>query len=105
MIKFEDFQKLDIRIAAIVEAEKIADTDKLLKLVVDLGDEKRQLVAGIALQYEPKSLLGRQVPVVCNLEPARIRGVESNGMVLCAAIPQPVLLLPEQKVPNGSKVK
>ena len=105
MITFEEFKRLDIRIATIVEAENLAGADKLLKLVVDLGDEKRQLIAGIALQYEAKSLLGKQVPVLCNLQPAKIRGVESNGMVLCAATPEPVLLLPQKQVPDGSKVK
>ena len=105
MVKFEDFQKLDIRIGTIVEAEKVASADKLLKLIVDLGEEKRQLVAGIALQYEPQELPGKQVPIVCNLEPAKIRGVESNGMVLCVAMPEPVLLAPVKKVPNGSKVR
>lgn len=105
MIKFADFQKMEIKMATIVEAEKIAGADKLLKLMVDLGDEKRQLVAGIALQYEPEKLIGKQVPVVCNLEPAKIRGTESNGMILCASTPDPVLLLPEKKVPDGSKVK
>lgn len=105
MITFAEFQKLDIRIATITEAEKVAGADKLLKLTVDLGAEKRQLVAGIALQYEAKSILGKQVPVLCNLEPAKIRGVESNGMVLCAAMPEPVLLLPQKQVPNGSKVR
>jgi len=105
MITFADFQKMDIRIATIVEAEKVADTDKLLKLVVDLGEEKRQVVAGIAMQYEAKDIIGKQVPVLCNMEPATIRGVESNGMVLCAAMPEPILLLPERQVPNGSKVK
>ena len=105
MITFAEFQKLDIRIATITEAEKVAGADKLLKLTVDLGTEKRQLVAGIALQYEAKSILGKQVPVLCNLEPAKIRGVESNGMVLCAAMPEPVLLLPQREVPNGSKVR
>ena len=105
MIKFEDFQKMEIKVGTIVEAEKIANADKLLKLVVDTGGEKRQVVAGIALQYEPEKLIGKQVPVVCNLEPAKIRGTESNGMILCAATPEPVLLLPEKKVPDGSKVK
>ena len=105
MIKYEDFAKLEIKMATIVEAEKVEDTDKLLKLIVDLGDEKRQVVAGIALQYEAKDVIGRQVPVLCNLEPAKIRGVESNGMILCAAAPDPVLLLPEKKVANGGKVK
>ena len=70
-----------------------------------LGDEKRQLVAGIAMQHEAKDVIGKQVPVLCNLEPAKIRGVESNGMILCAAMPEPVLLAPQKKVPNGSKVK
>ena len=105
MIKFEDFQKLEIKIGTIVKAERVPNTDKLLKLIVDMGNEKRQLIAGIASQYEPQNLAGKQVPVVCNLEPAKIRGVESNGMVLCAATPEPVLLLPQKQVPNGSKVK
>ena len=105
MITFAEFQKLDIKIATIVEAEKVAGADRLLKVVVDLGEEKRQVVAGIAQQYETKDIIGKQVPVLCNLEPAKIRGVESNGMILCAAKPEPVLLSPIEKVPNGSKVK
>ncbi|MFC1631652.1 methionine--tRNA ligase [Candidatus Omnitrophota bacterium] len=105
MISFADFQKMDIRMATIVEAEKVAGADRLLKVIVDLGEEKRQLVAGIAAQYEAKDVVGKQVPVLCNMEPATIRGVESNGMILCAAIPEPVLLAPVEKVPNGSKVK
>jgi methionyl-tRNA synthetase len=105
MITFDDFKKMDIRIATIAEAEKVEGADKLLKLKVDLGDETRQVVAGIALQYEAKDLPGKQVVLLCNLEPAKIRGVESNGMVLCATMPEPVLLLPEKNVPNGSKVR
>ena len=105
MIAIADFQKMDIRIATILEAEKIEGADRILKLTVDLGDEKRQLVAGIALQYEAEKLIGRQVPVLCNLEPAQIRGVQSNGMLLCAAIPEPVLLSPIKEVPNSSRVK
>ena len=105
MITFDDFKKLDIRIATIVEAEKVEGADRLLKLVVDLGDEKRQLVAGIAAQYEASEVIGKQVPVLCNLEPATIRGVESNGMMLCASSPDLALLLPDKKVDNGGKVK
>ncbi|UCB57281.1 MAG: methionine--tRNA ligase subunit beta [Candidatus Omnitrophota bacterium] len=105
MLKFEDFKKMDIRIATIVEAEKVSGADKLLKLIVDLGEEKRQLIAGIALQYEAQDVIGKQVPVLCNLEPAKIRGVESNGMVLCATAPDPVLLSPLKKVPAGSKIR
>lgn len=105
MITFDDFKKLDIRIATIVEAEKVEGADRLLKLVVDLGDEKRQLVAGIAAQYEASEVIGKQVPVLCNLEPAVIRGVESNGMMLCASSPELSLLSPDKKVDNGGKVK
>ena len=105
MISFAEFQKLEIKMGTIVEAEKVADADRLLKVMVDLGDEKRQVVAGIAQQYEAKDIIGKQVPVLCNLEPAKIRGVESNGMILCAAKPEPVLLNPTESVPNGCKVK
>ena len=105
MISFAEFQKLEIKVATIVEAEKVAGADRLLKVMVDLGDEKRQVVAGIAQQYEAKEIIGKQVPVLCNLEPAKIRGVESNGMILCAARPEPVLISPVEAVPNGSKVK
>lgn len=105
MITYEDFQKLDLRIANIISAEKVEGADKLLKLQVDLGEEKRQLVAGIALQYKPDALVGKQVVVVTNLEPRVLRGVESQGMALAADANGPVLLKPGKKVPAGTKVK
>lgn len=105
MIKFADFAKLDIKVGTIVAAERVANTDKLFKLNVDLGDETRQLVAGIGLKYTPQDVLGQQVPVLLNLEPAKIRGVESKGMILAAASDRPVLLVPQEQVPNGSQVK
>jgi methionine--tRNA ligase beta chain len=106
MIKYEDFAKLEIKVGKILEAERVPNTDKLIKLIVDLGGEKRQLVAGIGTKYEPKDIIGKQTPVLSNLEPAKIRGVESNGMILAAdSKGTPIMLLPAEDVPEGSKVK
>lgn len=106
MITFADFKKLDIRIGSIVSAEKIEGTDKLLKLVVDLGKEKRQLVAGVAQYYKARDLVGKQVPVVVNLKPRQIKGIESQGMILAAdEAGKPVLLHPDKQVAAGSVVR
>ncbi len=106
MITFDDFKKLDIRVGKIVAAEKVMGTDKLLKLEIDLGVEKRQLVAGIAESYLPEQLIGREVPVLVNLEPRSIRGIESQGMVLAASVDgKPVLLHPDREVPPGSIIR
>ena len=107
MITFDDFQKLDIRMGEIVAAERVAGTDKLLKVTVNIGNETRQLVAGIAESYAPESVVGRKVPILTNLEPKTIRGVESQGMILCPSTSEgkPVLLQPEQEVPIGAIVK
>ncbi len=83
-IEFDDFAKIDLRSGTIVAAEKVEKADKLLKLEVDLGFEKRTIVSGIALHFEPASLLGQQVVVVANLAPRKMRGIESNGMILMA---------------------
>jgi methionyl-tRNA synthetase len=77
---------VNLKTAVVIEAEKIEGADKLLKLQVDLGGEKRQLVAGIALHYTPEELIGKTVVVVANLKPAKLRGVESHGMLLAASI-------------------
>lgn len=106
MISFEDFKKLDIRIGTVVSAERVAGADKLLKLVFDMGDEERQVVAGIAEHYKPKELVGKQMPVLTNLEPRELRGEMSNGMILAAdADGKPVILSPAEEVPPGSVVK
>ena len=83
-ISFADFQKMDIRVGQIVSAEEIEGADKLYRLTVDLGAEKRTLVAGIKKHYNKDELPGKKVLVLVNLEPKVIRGVESHGMVLCA---------------------
>jgi len=107
-IAIEDFQRVRLRTATILAAERVPKSNKLMRLEVDLGDEKRQIVAGIAAQYAPEQLVGRNVVVVANLKPAKLMGVESNGMVLAASVGEagaPVLLDVPTDVPPGSKVK
>jgi methionyl-tRNA synthetase len=106
-ISLEEFQKIELKTARILAAERVAKSKKLIRLEVDLGTEKRQLVAGIAERYAPEELVGRTVVVVANLAPARLMGVESDGMVLAASLEsgQPVLLAPEESVPPGTRVK
>lgn len=106
MINFDDFNKLDIRVGTILEAESVPETDKLLKLKIDLGDEQRILVAGIAGEYKPEDIKGKQIPILTNLEPKTIRGIESKGMILAIDIDNKAILLhPDKKVANGSKIR
>ena len=83
-IVYDDFSKLDLRVGKIVNAEKVEKADKLLKLEVDLGFEKRTVVSGIAMHYKPEDIIGKQVVVVVNLAPRKMRGIESKGMILMA---------------------
>jgi len=105
-IAFDDFLKLDLRIATVLEAEPHPNADRLLKLKIDLGDEARQICAGIRGVYEPETLVGRQIVVVANLEPRTIRGEDSNGMLLAAGgqAMSVVLLAPDSAVPPGTPV-
>ena len=106
MITFDDFKKLEIKIGKILSAERVEGTDKLLKLEIDFGAEKRQIVAGIAETYQPDQIIGREVPVLTNLEPRSIRGAESQGMILAASVDgKPFLLHPDRDVPPGSEVR
>jgi methionyl-tRNA synthetase len=107
MITIDQFFAADLRVATVTAAEPVPKSNKLLKLTVDLGEEsERTLVAGIAREYRPGSLVGKQVVVVANLEPARLMGVESKGMVLAASEDgKPVLLHPERPVANGTRVR
>ena len=84
IITIDDFAKIDLRVAVVLAAERVPKTEKLLKLDLDLGSEKRTIVSGIAEFYEPEALVGKRIVVVANLKPARIRGVESRGMLLAA---------------------
>ena len=106
LITIEQFFQSQLQVATITAAEPIPNSNKLLKLSVDLGAETRVLVAGIAKEYPPEQLLGKQVIVVTNLQPARLMGVESQGMVLAASVDgRPVLLHPGEEVPNGTPVQ
>jgi methionyl-tRNA synthetase len=84
-ITIEDFMKVELRVAKVLQAERVPKSSRLLKLLVDVGSEQRTIVAGIAESYEPEALVGRTVVVVFNLKPAKLMGVESNGMVLAAS--------------------
>jgi methionyl-tRNA synthetase len=105
-ISFSEFQSIDLRVGEIQEAEPIKGSDKLLRLIVDIGTEKRQVVAGIAQAYKPEELVGTQVVVVTNLEPAKLFGVESQAMLLAADLGGKAMLLrPENKVDPGTRVR
>jgi len=106
-IEFDDFGKMDIRVGTILEAEKVPKTKKLLKLKIDTGIDKRIVVSGIAEYYDPKELIGKQVSILVNLEPKKLKGIESQGMILCAENADGTLSIvsPDQAVKNGSEVK
>jgi methionyl-tRNA synthetase len=107
-ITIDDFVKIDLRVATIIEAEKVKGADKLLRLIVDVGFEKRQIVAGIAKAYEPEKLVGRKVVIVANLAPRKLRGLESNGMIVAASLGAedlPVLAGFHEDLPNGARLK
>ena len=106
-ITIDDFTKVELRVAQVKHAEKVKGADKLLRLEVDLGTEVRQIVAGIALAYEPEKLIGRKIVIVANLQPRKLRGLESNGMLLAASIGdgQPVLAGFLEDVPIGARLK
>jgi len=105
MITIEELKKVEIKIGRILSAQRIENTDKLIKLEVDLGDEKRQIVSGIAEFYKPEELEGKQIPIFSNLEPKTFKGVESHGMILAVSVDsKPVLLHPAEDVPAGSIV-
>ncbi len=105
-IEFDDFTKMDIRIGTILEAEKIAKTKKLLKLKIDVGIDVRTIVSGIAESFKPEDVIGKQVTVLCNLAPRKIRGVESQGMILMAdAVDGSLAFMePQKETQNGGQV-
>ncbi len=108
MISFKDFQQLELRVGEVLTAEVIPGANKLLKLTVDIGEEQRTMVAGVALAYKPEELIGKRVVVVANLEPATIRGVRSEGMILAGWVKGDEksisIVTPERPVPKGSVV-
>jgi methionyl-tRNA synthetase len=107
-ITIDDFTKVDLRVATVLEAERVKGADKLLRLIVDLGFEKRQILAGIAKAYAPENLVGRKVVVAANLQPRKLRGLDSNGMIIAASTgpdDKPVLIGLLEDAPNGARLR
>ena len=106
-ITIDDFMKVELRTAKVLAAEKVPNSRKLVKLSIDAGSEQRTLVAGIAEAYEPEQLVGRTVVIVFNLKPAKLMGIESNGMVLAASPDggKPTLVTFDADVPPGTRVR
>jgi methionyl-tRNA synthetase len=106
-ITFDDFTKIDIRTATILTAEKHPDADKLLKLTVDTGIDVRTVVSGIAEHYKPEDIIGKQVSILMNLAPRKIRGIESKGMILMAENNEGELAFvsPEKAMDNGGEIR
>ncbi|MEK7630826.1 MAG: methionine--tRNA ligase subunit beta [Patescibacteria group bacterium] len=112
MISYEDFIKTELRVGTIRAAERVEGSDKLIRFSVDVGEtdeagieKPRQIVAGIGKGYTPEDLISRQIVVVINLEPRKLMGLESQGMLLAAGADVPVLLTPDREVPPGSTIK
>ncbi|KPJ71324.1 methionyl-tRNA synthetase [Parcubacteria bacterium DG_74_3] len=114
MISFQEFQKMDLQIGKVIEVKGVEGAENLLKLKVDFGEkpskssgrEIRQIIAGIAKFYKAEDLLGKDIVVIVNLEPKRVFGLESQGMLLAADVEgEPILLLPDKKVPPGTKIR
>ena len=106
LIGIEEFQKVQLKVAKILEAERVPKSSKLLKLQVDIGTEQRQIVAGIGKKYAPEELVGKTIVVVANLKPAKLMGIESQGMVLAAGDNDMLGLLGvSEDIPVGTKVK
>jgi methionyl-tRNA synthetase len=106
-ISIDDFMKVELRVAKVLTAERVEKSKKLLKLSVDVGTEQRTLVAGIAEAYEPEALVGKTVVIVFNLKPAKLMGIESNGMVLAASPDggKPTVVSFDEPPPPGTRVR
>ncbi|GAB6148264.1 methionine--tRNA ligase subunit beta [Stetteria hydrogenophila] len=106
LIDYEDFAKVDLRVGKVLSAERVKGSRKLIKLIVDLGSEKRQILAGLAKWYSPEELVGKYVVVVANLKPKKMMGLESQGMILaaCGEDSKPALVTVEGEAKPGEKV-
>lgn len=105
-ITYDDFAKVELRVAKVIEAVRVEKSEKLIKLQLEVGDERRQVVAGIGKAYTPEDLIDKNIIIVANLAPKALMGVESHGMLLAAGgAEHPVLLTPEKEIESGAKVK
>ena len=108
MINIDDLKKVDIRIGKVISAEKVEGSEKLIKFIFDVGEEERQIIGGLGLGYpDPGVLIGREMPLVLNLEPRKLMGLESQGMILAPsdAEGKPAILFPDREVPPGTEVR
>jgi methionine--tRNA ligase beta chain len=108
MITIDDLKKIEIRIGKVISAEKVEGSEKLIKFIFDIGGEERQIIGGLGLGYpDPSVLIGRAVPLVLNLEPRKLMGLESQGMILAPsdAEGRPAVLSPDREVPPGTEVR
>ena len=104
-ISIDEFHKLDIRVAEVLEAKRVPNTDKLIEVKVDLGGEVRTIITGLVPQYRPEDLVGKRIIVLANLEPRRVRGVDSHGMLLAAEWEGQIgLLTVDKNAPKGAKI-
>ena len=105
-VSYDDFAKLDLRVAKIIETEPIPGKSRIIKGVIDLGDESREVIIGGAQYYQPQELVGKTVVVIANLEPKKMAGIESNAMLLAADVEdKPFWLTVKEDIPLGSKIK
>jgi len=106
IISYDEFKQIDLRVGKVISAEEVSGTDKLLKLEISLGEEKRTIVAGVKKHYSAEEILGKRIIVVCNLQPVKLRGIESQGMLLAAVDNNDVVLLTvDKEIREGSKVQ
>ncbi|MBI2055149.1 MAG: methionine--tRNA ligase subunit beta [Candidatus Sungbacteria bacterium] len=106
MITLDDFKKVEMKVGKVLAAERVDDSEKLLKLRVDIGSEKRQIIAGIGSYYAPEELMGRNIIVVVNLEPRMLMGLESQGMLLAASCEGEIsIIIPDKDVAPGSIIR
>lgn len=106
MISFDEFKKVELKVAKVLEAERVEGSDKLLKLKISLGSEERQIISGIGKAYEPADMIGKNIIIVSNLEPRQLMGLESQGMILAASDDNgPAILVPDREIPPGTEVR
>ncbi len=106
LVAYDEFAKLDLRVGKILECEAVEDSDKLLKCTIDIGSSQRQILAGVQEWYEVSEMVGKTVVIVANLEPKKMAGLTSQGMILMADDPdKPILITPEEKVGIGTIVR
>ena len=105
-INIDEFKKIELKVAKVISSGRVEGSEKLLKLEVDLGPEKRQVIAGIGKAYDPETLVGKQIIIVANLEPRSLMGLESQGMILAANSESgPVLVVPDKEVVLGTELR